>query len=493
MKKIKKVFKILFITFSIIFIVLVVSGASYYHIVTYSVSLNTSKIESSKSSSLKIYDINKNLILSDSEKHISINELSTHTKNAFISAEDKRFFSHKGIDYIRIGGALVSNLKSKSFSEGASTISQQLIKNTLLSTEKTINRKLKEFKLARELEKQYSKNEILEFYLNNIYFGNGNYGIENASNYYFGKSASKLTLAESALLAGTINAPSIYNIQNNTDKALKRRDLILKLMKNQNKISDEELKNALTESVTLNNSKTQNTNQIFKEIIEESCNILNIDENELKNTNLEIYTNFDINFTNSIDSTIENNYPEISKYDISGLIIDNKSKSVLSTFGNTKLINNKQQPGSIIKPILVYAPAFENNIISSETKLLDEEINISGYSPKNADNKYHGYVSAKECLKNSYNIPAVKLLNEIGIQNAINFAKKLNLTFSEKDNHLALSLGGFHEGTTLKQLADAYSTFATSGNFSESKYITKIAKNNKTIYNKEIDKKQVLV
>lgn len=492
MKKIKKISKIFFIVLCILFSITIISSVSYYHIATYGVSLDREKLESSKSMPLKIIDIDGNSIMPTNQNFISIQNLKPHTKNAFIAAEDKRFYSHNGIDYIRIGGALISNIKSKSFSEGASTISQQLIKNTMLSNEKTINRKLKEFKLARKLEKEYSKNDILEMYLNNIYFGSGAYGIENASNHYFGKSASNLSLSESALLAGTINAPSLYSIQNNLDKALERRNLILNLMLNQNKITKEEFNKAISEIPTLSKSKTYNSNELFNEIIEEACSILNINENELKSKNLEIHTNYNSSLTNTINQQIKNNFSEVSNYNVCGIILDNKTKTIQGIFGDSKLINQNNQPGSIIKPILVYAPAIENNIITPETKLLDEEINISGYSPKNADNKYHGYVSAKECLKNSYNIPAVKLLNEIGTTKAIDFAKNLGLTFSEKDNHLAIALGGLTDGLTLKQIADAYSAFATNGKFAKSTYITKIKKNNKVIYEKKTNLKNTM-
>lgn len=493
MKKLKKISKIIIISLSIIFASAIVSAVGYYHFVTYGISLDNEKIESSKSSAISIYDKNFNKIIPISENYIEINKISANTKNAFICAEDKRFYSHNGIDYIRVGGALISNIKSKSFSEGASTISQQLIKNTLLSNEKTINRKLKEFKLARELENNYTKDEILELYLNNIYFGSGAYGIENASNYYFGKSASNLTLAESALLAGTINAPSVYSIQSNPEKALKRRNLILTLMNNQGKISEEEMLKAQNEKLTLNITKPSNTSYVFNNIIEEACKILNITENELKNSNLEIQTNYDQSLTNIIDSNIKSNFSEISKHNTCGIIIDNTNNSIVGILGDAKILNENKQPGSIIKPILVYAPAIENNIVSPSTKLLDEEINISGYSPENADNKYHGFVSVRECLKNSYNIPAVKLLNEIGILNAQNFAQKLNINFSKNDNHLAIALGGFTEGVTIKQLADAYTTFANNGKFSESRYITKITKNNKTIYSKSDQKTTVML
>ncbi len=484
MKKIKKISKVIVISLSIVFSLLVVSAVSFYHVVTKGVSLNNEKLEKSISQTLKIYDKNSNEINLANHAIVNIKELSSHTINAFVCTEDKRFYSHNGVDYIRIGGAIISNLKSKSFSEGASTISQQLIKNTLLSNEKTIKRKLKEFKLARALEKQYSKAEILEMYLNNIYFGNGNYGIENASIYYFGKSASSLTISESALLAGTINAPSVYDIQNNTEKAIERRNLILSIMQNADKITDKEYNQAINEPVNLNITKVSNNNYMFNEILKESSKILGLTENELKNQDIEIYTNYDSNTANSIVNLIKTNYQDVKDLNIATFIIDNETNTIISVSGNSKTLSSKKQPGSTIKPILVYAPAIENNMISPSTKILDEEINISGYSPTNADGKYHGFVTVHECLKNSYNIPAVKLLNELGISNSQNFAKKLNIDFEDNDNHLAIALGGFSKGTTLKQLADAYTAFANSGYFADSKYITEIKINNKTIYKK---------
>ena len=491
MKKIRKISKIIFISLAIVFSLTIISAVSFYHVSTHGITLDKEKLSNVANKTFKIYDKFQEEINLKNKATVDINELSANTKNAFISAEDKRFYSHNGVDFIRVGGALLSNLKSKSFSEGASTISQQLIKNTLLSNEKTIKRKLKEVKLARALEKNYSKDKILEMYLNNIYFGNGNYGIENASIYYFGKSAKNLTTAESALLAGTINAPNIYNIQNNTEKAIERRNLILNLMKSQNKISNEEYEKSINESVNLNITKVPNNNYMFNEILEEACNILNITENELNYKDIEIFTNYDSTLSNNI-SELVNKYKNLSDYNVASIVIDNETNTIIAVYGNSKTLSSKKQPGSTIKPILVYAPALEENLITPNTKILDEEININGYSPANADNKFHGFVTVRECLKNSYNIPSVKLLNELGVETGKNFASKLDINFSENDNHLALSLGGFSSGTTLKQLADAYSTFANSGYFSTSKYITKIKLNDKIIYRKNNSKNKVM-
>lgn len=462
----------------------VASGLGYYLIVTHSVSLDTNKIEKTKSAdSPQIYDRNGIIISPAKENFISLGKLSTDTKNAFICAEDKRFYVHHGLDYIRIGGAVLSNLRSRSFNQGASTISQQLVKNTQLSNEKTIRRKLKEIKLTKQLEQNYSKDEILEMYLNNIYFGNGCYGIENAANHYFGKSADKLSLSESALLAATINAPSVYDIQNNTEKAKERRDLVLDLMLKYNKIGEEACNNAKSEEIKLNLTSLSNNYYVFNEIIEEACSILDMSETQLKNSDVTIHTYFDSKLHDKINSNIKENYNNLeANPDIATIVLDNETGGILSVTGSRRTFESKKQPGSVIKPILVYAPAIENNIISPATKLLDEKIDIGGYSPSNADDKFHGYVSAREALKNSYNIPAVKLLNEIGIQTAQNFAKELGIEFSEKDNNLATSLGGFTDGINLYSIANSYLAFADEGNFKKCKFIDKIVKNGSIIY-----------
>lgn len=492
MKKIKKFLKVSFVVLLIFFSAGIIGSFSYFTIVTHSISLDTNKLEEAKSvSNLKVFDCNLEEIKPTTSAFIPISKLSSHTKNAFISAEDKRFYKHGGLDFVRIGGAIISNLKTKSFSEGASTISQQLIKNTQLSNEKTIKRKLKEFKLTKQLENKYSKDEILEMYLNNIYFGNGCYGIENASQHYFSKSATNLTLAESALLASTINAPSIYDIENNYEKAIERKNLIIDLMLENKKINDEEATQAKSESPTLNISKLSSNNFLFSQILNEAHTILNLPENSFNNSSYKIYTSLDKKLCDEI-SKQTSNYKIESSPDITTIVIDNKSHGIVCATGKQKNFLKKWQPGSTIKPILVYAPAIESGQISPATKILDNKINISGYCPENADKKYHGFVSVREALTHSYNIPAVKILNEHGITTAQNFAKNLGIEFTSQDNNLAIALGGFTEGVTPKSLCDAYSAFANNGNFSKSSFITKITKDEKVIYKQKPTTKKVM-
>ena len=487
MKKFKKITKYLFVSAIILLVIAVLSGTIFYHKTTHSLKLNDEKLGTLKlANNLEIYDINGEKLSVSYETFVNINKLSSYTKNAFISAEDKRFYSHNGVDYIRIAGAIISNIKSKSFSEGASTISQQLIKNTQLTSEKTLKRKLKEIKLTKQLENKYSKHEILEMYLNNIYFGNGCYGIENASKHYFGKSSTKLTLAESALLAGTINAPSIYDIEDNPQKAKQRRNLILNLMLKHGKITKLEKIKAENEEINLNLTDIKSNGYVLSEIIKEACAVTGKTENQLKSASYKIHTYYDSKLNNQIKNNIKSNFSNIeSNPKTATIVIDNKTGGIVSITGNKLTHTSKKQPGSTIKPILVYAPLIESNKISPATKILDEKININGYSPENADKKYHGYVSVREALKNSYNIPAVKLMAELGVTNAHNFANKLGIYLTENDQHLAIALGGLSKGITLKTLTDAYSAFANNGEFQTSKYIKKITFNGTEIYTKK--------
>lgn len=431
------------------------------------------------------------------DKQLDISTLPSHVKNAFIAVEDKRFYSHSGVDYKRMAGALLKNIKSRKFSEGASTITQQLIKNTHLSREKTVTRKMKEIKLAIKAEKVFSKDKILEEYLNTIYFGNGAYGIENASELYFSKPAKDLSIAESATLAGVINAPRIYDPILNQERCKERRNLVLKLMQNQNYISFEEYeKNAKTPiNIVKNDIKT--LKYAKKCIIQETCDALNVTENQLKNMHINIKCSIDFSLQKDIDNLLLNESVHVngenqSPASIGVFVVDNKTKNVVAVAGFGGMnFSSKRQPGSLIKPILVYAPALEKGQISPETILKDEPICIDGYSPSNASKTFMGNVSAKVALEKSLNIPAVKVLSNIGVPYAKNFASNIGIQFDEKDTNLALALGGMTNGVTLKQLADAYSTFATNGEFCKSSFVSEIVSDTgKVLYSAQKNKTQ---
>jgi len=485
------------------FIIAMFGAFGYFLIETRDVKLDM-KAFSKSALSLEITDENGESVKDDEmfniSSHIKISDIPSHVKNAFISTEDRRFYKHRGIDVRRMGGAVLRNIKNRKFKEGASTITQQLIKNTHLSREKTIERKMKEIKLSLEVERKLSKNKILEEYLNTIYFGNGAYGIENASKIYFDKSAKNLTVGEGAMLAGVINAPRVYDPFLHPENAEGRKKLVLKLMRDQNKISEEEYqKNANShENIVKNGSKTYTFAP--KAIIREACDILKVTENQLKNMKIKIKCNLDINLQKELDSLIFSGaYTPLGvngeKASIAAIIVDNKTKNVVAVSGKMAscLLGEKRQPGSLIKPIMVYAPALENSLISPETIIKDEPISINGYSPTNASKTYLGNVSARRALEKSLNVPAVKVLSNLGISRSKDFAKRLGIEFENADQNLALALGGMTKGTTLRQLADAYSAFASGGEFLTSSLISEITdERGKVLYSRESEAKQVM-
>lgn len=446
---------------------------------------------------IELFDSNNKLIKEENtvnEHFAEISTLSPDTINAFISIEDKNFYQHHGVNYKRIIKAMFNNLKAGRFKEGASTITQQLIKNSHLTSDKTFERKITEIALSKKLEKQFSKDEILQQYLNIIYFGNNCYGIENAAQYYFSLPASKLNLQQAAMLAGMIKSPSKYSPIKNPDKALERRNLVISEMKKDGKISPEEAQYAQNQELGLNitNMHKNKLNSYSQAAIDEAENLLNLPAQQIALQGYKIYTYQNEKLQNDLEQSLLKSAP-LSNY--AGIVIDNKKHSVVAYNGdgNYKILECKRQPGSCIKPILVYAPALNEDIIYPCTQLLDEKTDIAGFSPKNVGNTYHGYVSARESLSKSINIPAVKILSYVGIDKAKKYSQELGIEFDEKDEGYCLALGGMTYGVNIAQLAGAYTAFANKGAFAQPKFISFIAdKNGKIVYTHCPEEKQVL-
>ncbi len=433
---------------------------------------------------IEIYDKNNNIIKSDTytKSKIKIEDLPKYVPDAFIAIEDKDFYKHNGVNYKSLLRALYTNIKTNSFSQGGSTISQQLIKNTHLSNEKSLSRKINEILLTQELEEKFDKKDILQAYLNVIYFGQGTFGIEQASQKYFSKSAKDLAIDEAATLAGIINSPLNYSPISNYDNCKKRRNLVLKKMYLTQKITKEELDNALNKEIELkisNNDLGKNNYNYFA--IKQASEILNIREQDIILGGYKIYTHQDINIQNDIENILNNNQYNCDKQIA---VIDNKTNNVLAYVGNSNfnLYNKKIQPGSIIKPVAVYAPALEEKIVTPASPILDDKINIDGYTPKNFDNKSHGWVTVKESLAKSYNIPAVKLMQQLGINKSKKYLKKFNIDIS-KDNGYSIALGGLTEGINFINMANAYTAFANKGNLSAPSFVKCIKnKYGRTVY-----------
>lgn len=504
-KRKRKIFGKILLLFGVLVFICITSASIVFVKATFGTYVDKSKLVIAENNSeIKVYDKNMNELdisgMFSGKIYVKLEDIPKQIKAGFVAVEDKRFYEHNGIDLWRMMGAMVNNIKSGKFSQGASTISQQLIKNTHLTNEKTITRKLKEIKLAYELEKDYSKDEILELYLNNIYFGNGCYGIGRASKFYFDKEPKELTIGEGAMLIGVINAPTYFDPITKQECAENRKNIVLKTMQKNGVINLEEYEKSAKnkENVVKNGSKPANIH--INCVLSEICDKLKINENQVKNMNLNIYTSLDNALIESAKNIVasQNLVPKNNKgaSPAAGIIVvDNKTKSVVCVASNSKqnLLNLKRQPGSTIKPLVVYAPAFEEGKLYPESIVVDEKININGYSPSNANKKFLGAVSVREAVQKSLNIPAVKTLSNIGVERGKNFAKKLGIEFTKSDTNLALALGGMTEGVTIKQLADAYSTFASGGEFLESSFVNKITDSlGNTIYEKELKTKRVM-
>lgn len=480
----KKVAKIIFIISFAIFILLTTT-LIYCSILVSDIKFDKNKLIN-VNKSIDFYDVNNNLIYesSNGQSVEKIENIPEHTKNAFIAIEDKRFYQHNGLDYKGLFRAAINNIKNFSFKEGASTISQQLIKNTHLSNEKTLKRKIAEVKLTRELEKKLTKNEILETYLNTIYFGNGCYGITNASKYYFNKTPDQLSIGESATLAAIIKAPANYSPNKNANKCLSRRNIILKSMLDQSLITKEQFQHEINQPISLTLNTTLNHYNYFDYVKSELDEI--IKNSPYKYKKLKIYTNYDQN----IQANIEDLLKTINKnFNFSIIICDNSYNIIAYTSSH---LTPTRQSGSIIKPLLCYAPAVEENKIEACSPLLDEKTDFNGYTPSNYSDKYYGYISARKALATSSNVCAVKVLNYVGINTAKEYTKKLNINYSENDNSLSLALGSSEKGINFNNIVNAYGVFQNQGKFKNFSTIKKITtKNDEIIYENTTKTKNV--
>ncbi len=403
---------------------------------------------------------------------VSVKQLKEYTVNAFIASEDREFYRHRGLNYKRMIKALIADVTSRSFSQGASTISQQLIKNTHLTGDKTIKRKLTEIKLTKTLERWYSKDEILEMYLNTIYFGHNCYGLEGAARFYFGVPAEELTLSQSAALAGLIASPNNYSPFNDAEKCLKRRDIVLKAMLDCGFIDEKEYGSARKERLDAAPRKGEDGTEDYISAVFAELERLGLDHYGLLDGG-KVVTYLDKELQKLIDDTE-------ADCDFAAVVTSQQGgvKAYRSDIGGAK-----RQPGSTIKPLLVYAPAIEEKLICPATKIADEKVDFGGYTPANHDGKFHGYISAAEALAKSYNVPAVKTLNALTLAKAEDYARRLGIPLEEEDKNLALALGGMSRGLTLEQLCEKYRAFAGGGAYSPTAFIKEVtAKDGSVLY-----------
>lgn len=480
-RTIRQILKATFITI----ILAVIIFGSYLFIVANSAKLDLSKLQK-QDTTLLLFDKEGNEIdYTKYDNSVKYEDLPKNLINAFVCTEDKKFFEHNGVDFGRILKASIKNLANFSFTkEGASTITQQLIKNTQLTTDKTLTRKAQEIKLALELEKIYSKEEILTAYFNVLYFGNSIYGVNNAAKRFFGKSYTELSLSECATLAGVVKSPANYSPLRNMEKSIERRNYILSEMEKDGYITNLECNEAKNEKILLS-SNTSYGESFINEVIFEATQILGISEKELAYGGYRIYTQYDMELQKNIENYFldETNLAKTKNgnfADSVGLVCDNKKTLVNAYYGsyNTNIANFLRQPGSTIKPFVSYLPLLSTGEITPATPIEDKQRNYDGYSPKNYGNKYVGWTNMRYGIANSVNSIAVENLNNVGILSAINYAEKYGYKFSEKDYSLSIALGGMTDGVTISDVASSYMALANNGYYKKIGFVEYITKQN---------------
>jgi penicillin-binding protein 2A len=423
---------------------------------------------------------------------VRIGQIPAVLLDAIIAVEDRRYYEHPGVDLASIARALYVDIKEQEFVEGASTITQQLAKRAFLSPEKSIVRKLKEAAYALKIEMTYDKEQVLELYLNSIYFGSGAWGVQAASQTYFGKDVSVLTLEEAALLAGLPKAPSRYSPINNPKGAVERRNVVLQLMAEQGMIKEEELKSALSKELVLKDAAVEEQKQAkyssyVDVVIQEAIDRYNITEQQLMGGGWIITTEMDRKMQEAAAAVFVDpaQFPESENGQLvqSGAVfLDQSTGGIRALMGHrgertyrmfNRAVQLKRQPGSAFKPIAVYGPALEAGY-TPYSKLYDGPINIDGYSPRNWDGRYHGNVTMAEAIRQSWNVPPVWLLNQIGVSKGLEFANRLGVPLTDADRNLSLALGGLSEGLSPLQMVQAFSVFANNGILHEAYTIAKI-------------------
>lgn len=419
---------------------------------------------------------------------VKLEQVPEHVQEAFIAIEDRRFYQHTGVDMRSIARAIFKDIVSRSKAEGASTLTQQLAKNLFLTNDKTFLRKTKEVMIALYLEREYSKEQILEMYLNVIYFGQGQYGIEAAANKFFFKSVDELTVEEGALLAAIVKAPNGYSPIDHPEKAKERRDLVLRKMLDEEKISEETYETAINTEMTLNvSSRKQNKayHSYVDLVIGELKTEYGLTEEELRSHRYKIVS--------TINPTFQEIAHEYFQYDhyfpgnndqVEGaFVLLDKNGGVLAATGardyqfkDYNRVKEKRQPGSTIKPLAVYAPALMTGDFDPYSVVPDEKKVWDGWDGKpvtNVDNRYVGELSLYEALKLSKNTSAVWLLDQIGIGYAKSYLEKLGIPLEEKG--LSIALGGLNEGISPMQMAEAYTSFLREGDMVQSHTVESIA------------------
>ena len=460
------------------------------------------KLELKNMGKVFIYDREENLIYqgSGSNDWIALEDISPYLINAVISVEDKNFYKHHGFDYLRIGKAFITNIQNNT-RIGASTISQQYIKNMFLTFDQTWARKIEEAFLTVELEVHYTKDEILEGYLNTINYGEGNYGIEDASRYYFNKSSKDLTLEEAIMLAGIPKNPSNYNPVSDYDACIKRAKIVALTMVNNGYITEEEYHNLFQEEIPIYGKRMQNNSQTIlyyqDAVLQELASIKTIPASLIESGGLKIYTTFDMNAQTKMEENILKYMGNQEELQVASVMVDPTTGGVLALTGGlnyaksqyNRATQSKRQVGSTMKPFLYYA-ALENGLVSSSTFKSEKTTfyfsNDQTYSPNNYNDIYANEdITMAAAIAFSDNIYAVKTHLFLGTDTLVNTAHLTGIQ-EEMNGNPSLALGTSE--LNMLDFANGYTTLANGGDQKDLYFISKVEDLNGNVLYEHKDK-----
>ncbi len=469
-------------------------------------ALITPKLNITNNGTYYLYDQDDKLVYqgSSTSSWIDLENINDNLKNAVISIEDKNFYYHNGFDIIRIGKAIIENITSRDIVQGASTITQQLVKNLYLDFDQTWKRKLEEAFLTIIVEIQYDKDEILEAYLNTINYGNGNYGVSNAANFYFNKDAGDLTLEEAIILAGIPKSPNRINPLSNKEASIKRANLVAKSLLNNDYITKDEYDNLDFDNVAIygkSDEKNLQTLMYYQDAVYKELEGLGIDKSILQTGGLKVYTNLNLTKQASLEKNMLNNL-EDEDLQIASIIVDPNTGKIEALIGGrdystsefNRATSSKRQVGSTMKPFLYYA-ALENNLTSASTFTSEyTTFNINNkdtYSPNNFNNKYaNKEITMAAAISFSDNIYAVKTNLFLGPKTLVQTAKRVGIK-EELEPNVSLALGT--DEINIIDFATGYTTLASGGYKKDLYLIRKIEDaNGNVIYTKENQKSLVL-
>ncbi|MFK0522252.1 transglycosylase domain-containing protein [Paenibacillus illinoisensis] len=449
-------------------------------------------------------------------EYADLEEMPELLIQAFLATEDRRFYQHEGIDYIGISRAIVQDITHMNWSQGGSSITQQLARNLYLSGEKTLVRKVNEMSIAISLEKRFNKDELLEMYLNHIYMGRQQYGVKAAAWRYFGlEDLRQLELWQIATLAAIPKGPSIYNPVDDDERSKHRRSVILTLMYEQGLITQEQMQEARRvdytppEAASVSAAADQpmpDHISAVDTVMQEAARLTGKRETDIQSAGWTIHTGLDSQAQLAMEEAFRDpsrfsDDREDEQVQASMVIVDQHNGEVKAmmggrnpvTGGMNRAITDARQPGSAFKPIIAYGPALESGHFKPESMLPDKHTSYGSYRPSNLGGQYRGSVTMSFALQNSINAPAVWLLNETGLKQAHEFASRLGIELDQEDFNLSIALGGVHKGVSPLKMAQAYSVFANNGRFNTAHLIREIRDTNgRIIYAYRPENKQVI-